>query len=323
MAIPLTVGNAHLYPGQGGAGGYGGYTPPPYPGQGGSGGYLGVSLPKAPDYTTGVPGAGYTGPDKPNDPFSPIGVNVQTPTYATPGGTGGGVDWGSMIGGSYEVAQAEAMMGAQMARARANLQNSLRMNLVDLGIGDKAQLGDLSKYIDKATLKEAVANKYSTYAQVADQAARANATNDAQLAARGILSSGQTTKSAQDVTNQAESARYMGLREFLRSGATGLEHLGDVESQMAQGVMSARFAAASRLAQLYSGAGAGGGSALGSSSGPAAAPAPAPYDGGYYSALGGGYIVPGGPDASGAQQPWFVSASSGLGGNLDWLQSLR
>ena len=81
MAIPLTVGghSPTLYPGQGGTGGYGGYTPPLYPGQGGMGGYSALpKLPTAPGYG---PSAGI--PDKPNDPFSPIGVNVQTPTYGT------------------------------------------------------------------------------------------------------------------------------------------------------------------------------------------------------------------------------------------------
>jgi hypothetical protein len=279
MAIALTVGGRSptLYPGQGGAGGYGGGVPPLYPGQGGAGGYLGVTPPKAPDYT----GPGWGGVNTPNDrivdtTYNPAGVADTSHGYGTAGGTGGGVDWSNLIGGSYEVAGAEAMMGAQMARARTNLQNSLRMNLIDLGIGDKTQLGNLSKYIDKDTLKQAIANKYSVYAQTAENEARANATNDAQLAARGILSSGQTTKSTQDVTNQAESARYSGLREFMRSGLTGLEHMGDVEAQMAQGVMQARFAAAARLAQLYSGAGAGGGTDLGGSS-PAAPVAAAPY----------------------------------------------
>ena len=275
MAIPLTIGGRSptLYPGQGGTGGYGGGVPPLYPGQGGLGGYSALpKLPTAPGY-----GPSVSIPDKPNDPFTPVGVNVQTPTYGTAGGTGNNVDWASMIGGSYEVAQAEAMMGAQMARAKTNLQNSLRMNLIDLGIGDKTQLGDLSKYIDKDTLKQAIANKYSTYAQVGDQQRIANASNDADLAARGILSSGQTTKSAQDVVNQGEQARYSGLREFLRSGQTGLEHMGDVESQMAQGVMSARFAAAARLAQQYATTGAGGGTDLGSAA-PAAPAAAAPYD---------------------------------------------
>jgi hypothetical protein len=195
-----------------------------------------------------------------------------------------------MIGGSYEVAQAEAMMAAEKARARANLQNSLRMNLIDLGIGDKSQLGDLSQYIDKDTLKQAIANKYSTYAQVADQQARANATNAAQLASRGILSSGQTTKSTQDVVNQGEQARYSGLRDFLRSGQTGLEHMGDVESQMAQGVMQARFAAAQRLANQYAMAGAdpGGGGSAPPPSAPAASVPYSPYTDPYF---------PGGPAA--------------------------
>jgi hypothetical protein len=159
------------------------------------------------------------------------------------------VDWTGLIGSSWEVAQAQAFMAEQVARARSSMKAALRQNFIDLGVPDVSQLGNLGKYINKDTIQAAINNKYSVYGQVKLQEAQANTRNAAALAARGMLESGQSSVSAQDVINQAEQARYMGLREFLRAGAQGLEHVGDVEAQMAQGVMQAQFAAAQRIAQ--------------------------------------------------------------------------
>lgn len=192
------------------------------------------------------------------DPYAPVTGAGAGGTTGQIGGSGG-VDWQSMIGGSYEVAQAEAMMAAQMARARDAFTGDLRQAFIDLGYtGDQSKLGNLSQYLDKDTIQAAVNNKYSSYNQIAEAQARADATNNAQLAARGILSSGQTSKSASDVLQAAEQNRYNSLRSFLQAGSQGLTHIGDVESQLAQGVMNARFAAAQRLAGMY-GSGLGGG----------------------------------------------------------------
>ena len=255
MAVSLTQ---HLYPGQGGTGGYGvpkppatphlypgqgGLTTPPnYPGQGGPGGYT---------YPTA---GGYVSPNPPQV-TPPAQVTTRTPTYGTPGdttsgvGSTSGIDWTGLIGRSWEVSQAQAMMAEQMGRARAGMKADLRQNFIDLGIGDTSKLGSLGSYIDKDTIQAAINNKYSVYGQAREGEARANAQNSAQLASRGIMQSGQATTNAENVINQAESGRYTGLREFLRSGQTGLTHLGDVESQMAQGVMNAQFSAAQRIAQ--------------------------------------------------------------------------
>jgi hypothetical protein len=159
-------------------------------------------------------------------------------------------DYGAMIGGDWEVQDAEAAMGAQMARMRGDFQAGLRSQLIDLGLTDTSKLGSLGQYIDQDTIKKAVENKYSATAQIGQQAERARAGNNAALAARGLLSSGQTTKSEQDVSAAAESGRYSALRSFLESGASGLSGIADAEYNLARGVAQARQAAAMRAAEL-------------------------------------------------------------------------
>jgi hypothetical protein len=181
----------------------------------------------------GLGSIGYTAPP------TPIGQ-----TNANPG-------YGGLISGDWEVQDAEAEMGAQMARARGDFQAGLRQQLIDLGLSDTSKLGSLGKYIDADTIKAAVENKYSATAQIAQQEARGRDQQNAALAARGLLSSGQTTKSATDIAAQAESGRYSALRSFLEGGASGLSGLGDMEYQLARGVAQARQAAAMRAAEMY------------------------------------------------------------------------
>lgn len=220
------------YPAAAAAAGYGTYTPTYGTGEFPHGGGTGGEVTPAPDpYTTTI---------------------IGTPTGTGQIGGGGNVDWASLIGGSYEVAQAEAMMAQQMARARDAFTGDLRSAFINLGYtGDQSQLGNLSSYLDQGTIQQAINNKYSIYNQIKENSARANAVNNATLAARGILSSGQTSKSATDVLRASEQSRYDALRSFLQQGSQGLMHIGDIESQMAQGLMQARFAAAQRLAAMY------------------------------------------------------------------------
>lgn len=309
MAVSLV--QQHLYPGQGGVGGYGVPKPAVHPFS-----VLGnptSRLPEGPGYT---PVGGGGAPEvAPPGVFNPTGVATQAPSYGTAGGGGSGVDWTGLIGGSWEVSQAQAMMAEQMARARSNLTADLRQNFIDLGIGNTKSLGSLGSYIDKGTIQQAINNKYSVYGQVGLQEAKANAQNAAGLAARGMGQSGQSTTNAESVINQGEQARYMGLREFLRSGQTGLEHLGDVQSQMSQGVMNAQFSAANRIAQQNAAAAALA-AAQGAYGGPSAAgggPAPTiPTDG--YSP----YVDPNFPGGPAAPNYPLVGT-----GSPAWLQWLR
>jgi hypothetical protein len=200
---------------------------------------------------------GYTLPKNPVDmsTFFPGGGGKQ---YATQAGTYDqgasreqytpATDYAGLISGDWEVQDAEAAMGAMMARQRGDFQAGLRSQLIDLGLSDTSKLGSLGKYIDQDTIKAAVANKYSATAQNAQTAQRTRSQNNAALAARGILSSGQTTKSQQDVTAAEEGGNYSALRNFLEGGARGLSGLADQEYQLARGVAQARASAAQRAA---------------------------------------------------------------------------
>jgi hypothetical protein len=220
--------------------------------------------------------------------FAPMGAGVGEPgggssggnwVDTTPGYTGGPVDtgqgtgpgplpgWGpggmwrpggwqtpdysSLIAGDYEVQFAETEMASRMARARAGYRKNLNQALIDLGVVDQGKLGGLGQYVDKDTIQKAAENKYSTMAQIAQKEAVANATTGSRLAARGIESSGQATKSARDIIAGAEQSRYSSLRDFLRSGEEGLMGLSDLESELGYRLASARSAAAQRAASMY------------------------------------------------------------------------
>jgi hypothetical protein len=221
----------------------------------------------APRSTTAglTPYTGYTGPGVQDlinqgtigwDPANLANLGYTPPPnwgFGGGGGGAGGPDYGSMISGDWEVQDAEAAHGAQMARARGDFQAGLRSQLIDLGLTDVSKLGSLGQYIDQDTITKAIENKYSATAQIGQQAERGRAQNNAALAARGLLSSGQTTKSQQDVSAAAESGRYSALRSFLEGGASGLSGLADMEYQGARGIAAARQAAAMRAADLYQG----------------------------------------------------------------------
>jgi len=295
------------------AGGFGGgYQPPRYPGPQISGG-TGITRPGGP------PGGGYWHPA--GDQAGATGGVIPTielphAQAAIPAFT---PDYASMIGGSWEVGAAESAMAEQMAAARAQFQSQLRSNFIDLGYaGDltkESGLGDFSKYIDKATMQKAIDNKYSAYAQIKQQEAKTNAANDALLASSGLSLGGTTTATATNTINQAEQARYEGLRNFLSGGQQGLSGLANLKAQLSAGVAQARAAAAARLAQMY----------------PPTPEIPAQqpdwgdfwgsYKGGTWSLPGtGGWIVQSGvPGDQGQPQPWYVGPGSGVPGNLDWL----
>lgn len=163
-------------------------------------------------------------------------------------------DYSSMIGSSWEVGAAESAMAEQMAAARAAFQSQLRQNFIDLGYsGDLKEggLGDFSKYIDKATIQKAIDNKYSAYSTIKQQQEKTDAYNAAMLSSSGLGLGGTTTATAQDTVNQAEQARYEGLRNFLSGGQQGLSGLTSLKAQLGAQVANARMAAAQRLAAQY------------------------------------------------------------------------
>jgi len=187
---------------------------------------------------------------------------VRPTTVAAGGGFfnqgGGGNPYAGLIGGDYGVAEMESLMNARMGRARGDFQSQLRQALIDLGVTDTSKLGSLGKYIDAATIKNAAANKYSQMAQVEQQQTAQQAQSQAALAARGMLSSGQTTSDAEKIIAQGEQTRYGALRDFLSGGAQGLTQLADLNDEMAMQLAQARADAAARAAETYGWLGYGG-----------------------------------------------------------------
>jgi hypothetical protein len=183
------------------------------------------------------------------------------------GGSGAGA--AALIGGDYGVAEMESLMNARMGRAKGDFTSQLRQMLIDLGVVDKTKLGNLGQYIDADTIKKAAENKYSQTAQISQQETARRAQSEADLAARGMLSSGQLTTDTERTLAEGESARYGALRDFLSGGAQGLSQLADMNFDMAMQLAQARSAAAERAAMMQyylgmggddgTGAGAGGG----------------------------------------------------------------
>ena len=222
--------------------------------------------PKKPVWKGSTPGAGtakfgdFGSPAGPTTAQAPgVFVGQKGVVGSKPLAINTGPDYGSLIGGDWEVQDAEAAMASGMARARGDFMAQLRAGLIDYGLSDTSKLGSLGQYIDADTIKAAVENKYSATAVAKQQAIRSRAANNASLAARGILSSGQTTKSQEDVTAAQEAQGYQALRDFLAGGQQGLTGLADREESYARGIAQARAAAAARAAEIAALQGQGGG----------------------------------------------------------------
>ena len=156
-----------------------------------------------------------------------------------------------LIPGDYEVQDAEAAMGARMAALRSGFTGNIRKALIDLGVTDTGKVGKFGSYIDADTIQQAAANKYSTSAQIAQQETAQRAKSEAALAARGILHSGQTTKTAGDIAAEGEKGRFAALQDFLSAGEQGLGNIAEEEYGLSQQVARARAAAAQRAAERY------------------------------------------------------------------------
>ena len=167
-----------------------------------------------------------------------------------PGGGGAG-GYAAMIGGDYGVQEMESMMNARMGRARGDFQGQLRQSLIDLGLTDTSKLGSLGQYIDADTISKAAENKYSQTAKISQAETAHRAQSEADLAARGLLSSGQLTTNAENILAEGESARYGALRDFLGAGQQGLTQLADMNEGMAMQLSQARADAAARAAESY------------------------------------------------------------------------
>jgi hypothetical protein len=188
-------------------------------------------------------------------PDTQIFIDRATRPMSGPGSAGVGA---LSLGGDYGVQEMESLMNARIGRAKGDFTSQLRQMLVDLGVIDSSKLGSLGKYIDADTIKKAAENKYSQTAQIAQQETNKRANSEADLAARGMLSSGQLTSDFENIGASAEQGRYSALRDFLSGGQQGLSQLADLQDEMAMQLASARAEAANRAAEMAYWAGLGG-----------------------------------------------------------------
>ena len=160
---------------------------------------------------------------------------------ADTGGFGGSIAPYSGPSGDLLQSQSTEDLGVMSS----SMTSKIRQALVDLGLTDVSQLDEgARKYVDDPTLAAAKANKYSLYQQIADASAKATAQSRAELAARGMLGSGQLTKSAQDIIKQGEEKRYAGTRTFSGSVGELLSAYAQRQREWAQRIAEARFAEA-------------------------------------------------------------------------------
>lgn len=224
---------------------------PPKPAQGG---WDAKSIAAVKNLGAGAPVVGSLGGWSPSisapaPPPAPA-VTTPAPAPAAPSGRWSVPDYSSMIPGDWEVTDAQAQGNQARAEAEAAFQKALRQAFIDYG-GDSARLGDYAKYIDAPTIEAARANKFSQTAQNLQAMTKALARSRAALAARGILSSGQTTADTRAALDARELADYSALRSFLGGADKGTASLADVRQQIADRIRAARASAAARLAQQY------------------------------------------------------------------------
>jgi hypothetical protein len=144
-------------------------------------------------------------------------------------------------------AQGEA--NAMNAEAAANFQRQLRQAYIDYGGGPNEDLGQWAQYIDQPTIDAANANKFSQRMLNRQGADRASAQAQSRMAARGMLSSGDTTNSLKSILGQREQADYGAQRSFMGGAQQGFSALNNIAQQARDRINAARGAAAARTAE--------------------------------------------------------------------------
>jgi hypothetical protein len=160
-------------------------------------------------------------------------------------------DYASIIGGDWELAQAGAEGQKSIGEAENSFQQALRRAFIDYGGGDPSKLGEWAKYIDAPTIEAAKQNRMSAIAQNLASMNKALRRQRASLAARGMLSSGQTTADTQEALKAREAGDYGALRGFLSGAEQGMGGLNSVRQQIADRIAQARGNAAARAQEQY------------------------------------------------------------------------
>ena len=196
---------------------------------------------------------------------------------APPGLTGNplGVkpDIEDLINRDAEVQRAITNRGTALGTANDLFNTALNRAAVALGLGGRGMGAELvpqtmgtmvtldekgnpvrsarpfGSLITPETIQNAIANKYSTNQQIQNQQDRSQAQMSAALAGRGLLSSGQFSKSAGDIDASAAQDRFNALQQFLGTAEQGIGGIADQESALDQAIATARGNAGGRAAE--------------------------------------------------------------------------
>jgi len=140
-----------------------------------------------------------------------------------------------------------------LGRSQVSFNAALRRAAINLGLGqrgmDTSVAGKFGSRIDADTLQQAINNKFSQNTQIQNQQDRAMSQAAANLAGRGLLSSGQASKTSGDINAQAEQNRYDALQAFLGVGEQGLSDLASQETEFDKAIAQARGGASGRAAE--------------------------------------------------------------------------
>jgi hypothetical protein len=111
-------------------------------------------------------------------------------------------NWAALVAGDPDYEAAESEFNKMNLFDRGSLRDAIRRAVIESGL-DVGQDED----IDAGTVAAAKANQFSSAADINNQLRRGAASSDAELAARGILSSGQFTENRSVLQKGADTAR--------------------------------------------------------------------------------------------------------------------
>ena len=178
----------------------------------------------------------------PMTPYKPPAITTptigfQTPQYKTP-------NWAALIAGDPDYESAESEMNKANLFDRGSLRDAIRRAVVEAGL----PVGQ-DEDIDAGTIAAAQGNQFSSAADIQNQLRRGTAQSDAELAARGILNSGQFTENRGVLQRGADTARNSLQNALLNTIATGRNQYASTVNDRRLQLEGIRQSIAARLAQ--------------------------------------------------------------------------
>ena len=164
-------------------------------------------------------------------------------------------DWNALINANYLTQGAESQAGPMRAQADINLSSQLRNALYQYGWNpqtmDMSKLGGATPYLSQADIQAAQGNQYSALATIARNQDLAQRSSDAQLAARGLLTSGATTENYRGIAQEAGGQQADAYSNLMNLVNQGVQSRAQTEAQIQDMLQNARAQAAQFVSQTY------------------------------------------------------------------------